>query len=297
MDKRQFHNLHEIVLGLSDAPLDQEFRRAPGLIDAVDANGRTPLSWAAFCGREDYVLSLLCKEAKPDLTDHRGRTALHYAAIAGETQCVEIPLSHGADPNLKDQNGMSALAYAVSGRQSEESVNILLREHADANARDSDNTSILQLASMSSSATVIDDLLQHGSELNHVDDLGQNAATMAVCRNNNTVLSVLLQRGISLDVVTEKGETIMHFAATRATVGTMKTLSTASPENRLGDIDLNLGTESQISVNPQCTFDSRLKERRPIDEECLPQLTQAWTELYEVFERQRASLHPKQKIL
>ncbi|KAG9657518.1 hypothetical protein KCV03_g10181, partial [Aureobasidium melanogenum] len=296
MDKRQFHNLHEIVLGLSDTPLDQEFHRAPGLIDVVDANGRTPLSWAAFCGRKDYVLSLLCKEAKHDLTDHRGRTALHYAAISGETQCVEMLLSRGADPNLKDQNGMSALAYAVSGRQSEESVNILLRGQADANARDSDNTSILQLASMSSSATVIDDLLQHGSELNHVDDLGQNAATMAVCRNNNTVLSVLLQRGISLDVVTEKGETIMHFAATRATVGTLKTLSTASPENRLGDINLNMGTESQISVNPQCTFDSRLKERRPIDEECLAQLTQAWTELYEVFERQRASLHPKQKI-
>lgn len=217
--------------------------------------------------------------------------------FSGETQCVEMLLSHGADPNLKDQNGMSALAYAVSGRQSEESVNILLRGQADANARDSDNTSILQLASMSSSAAVIDDLLQHGSKLNHVDDLGQNAATMAVCRNNNTVLSVLLQPGISLDVVTEKGETIMHFAATRATVKTMKTLSTASPENRLGNINLNLGTESQIIVNPQCTFDSRLKERRPIDGKCLAQLTQAWTELYEVFERQRASLHPQQKIL
>jgi hypothetical protein len=51
-------------------------------VDARDAEGKTPLMWAAAKGRTDLVRTLIEKGAQAGATDNFGRSALHYVLAA-----------------------------------------------------------------------------------------------------------------------------------------------------------------------------------------------------------------------
>jgi O-Glycosyl hydrolase len=82
-------------------------------VDAKDANGRTPLHWAAWQGfmghilfiRHEAVQELINRGAKVDATDALGRTPLHYAAEMGYERIVAALLLAGANPNARDAKG------------------------------------------------------------------------------------------------------------------------------------------------------------------------------------------------
>ncbi|WP_375315875.1 ankyrin repeat domain-containing protein [Wolbachia endosymbiont (group A) of Colletes cunicularius] len=59
-------------------------------INAVNANGKTPLHLAAKYGRGAMVEMLLNKEAKVDIADNRGRTPLHLAAQNNNKEIVDV---------------------------------------------------------------------------------------------------------------------------------------------------------------------------------------------------------------
>ena len=101
-------------------------------INAQDAEGYTPLTWAAYWveyGRyEDAIIALLDNGADPNIPDKDGRTALHTYLLelkndkyAGEKSWgrmkpeIVIPafLAAGAQPALKDNEGNSALSYVT----------------------------------------------------------------------------------------------------------------------------------------------------------------------------------------
>lgn len=58
-------------------------------IDARDANGRTPLHWAAWKGRDDSVAWLLRHGAQPHVADGDGRCAIHLASISGSLMVIQ----------------------------------------------------------------------------------------------------------------------------------------------------------------------------------------------------------------
>jgi ankyrin repeat protein len=64
--------------------------------------GRTPLSWAAECGREAVLKLLVEKGADVKSKDSCGRTPLSWAAEKGHEAVVELLLEKGADVESKD---------------------------------------------------------------------------------------------------------------------------------------------------------------------------------------------------
>lgn len=83
--------------------------------DAMDANGRTPLTIASEAGQTGIVNLLLAYGADPDLSDTNGLTPLIYSAKNGYIDQVNILLAHSADVMYQDPARMNAFDHAVEG--------------------------------------------------------------------------------------------------------------------------------------------------------------------------------------
>lgn len=88
----------------------------PGLIDARDTDGSTPLHCAVWKGHLPIVTLLL--EAGADVNarnqnDHWGTTPLHAAAHANQAAIAEMLLLRGADLDAVDMNGNPPLFHTT----------------------------------------------------------------------------------------------------------------------------------------------------------------------------------------
>lgn len=89
-------------------------------VNAPDAHGRTPLSWAAQYGQEEIVrLFLEVQEAKPNFLDEFGRSPLSWAAQYGHDTVVKHILERFAndgtlfESDSSDTDGRTPLSYTA----------------------------------------------------------------------------------------------------------------------------------------------------------------------------------------
>ena len=80
--------------------------------DAVDANGNSALSMAAFSGHEPVARLLLEAGADKHLARDDGLTALMLASENGHLEVVRLLLETGADKDLATNDGCTALPVA-----------------------------------------------------------------------------------------------------------------------------------------------------------------------------------------
>ncbi|XP_008064216.1 ankyrin repeat domain-containing protein 35 isoform X2 [Carlito syrichta] len=113
--------------------------------DAVDAENRSPLHWAASSGCASSVLLLCDHEAFLDVLDNDGRTPLMIAALGGHTAICSQLLQRGARVNVTDKNDKSALILACE-KGSAEVAELLLSHGADVGAVDSAGNDALHYA-------------------------------------------------------------------------------------------------------------------------------------------------------
>lgn len=81
-------------------------------VDAPDADGATPLVYAAYHGRQRAVAALL--DAKADFSQVPAKQvhALNAAMLSGSLPVVKLLVQAGADPDLDDVFGKDANRYA-----------------------------------------------------------------------------------------------------------------------------------------------------------------------------------------
>ncbi|KAK7076586.1 Ankyrin repeat A protein 2 [Halocaridina rubra] len=99
-------------------------------VDEVDANGFTPLMWAASYGQLPTVKLLMQHRANISYEGEDGETALLLASSNGHHEIVKLLISCGADANHVDHMGNTALMYAAYGDHSH-CANELLDHGAD----------------------------------------------------------------------------------------------------------------------------------------------------------------------
>ncbi|KAL3459526.1 ankyrin repeat-containing domain protein [Aspergillus heterothallicus] len=80
----------------------------------IDANGSTPLLWAAWAGHKAVVeIFLTLGTVGPDQADSRGQTPLSWAAERGHHEVVRLLLDHGASLSIKDSKGRGPAWWAI----------------------------------------------------------------------------------------------------------------------------------------------------------------------------------------
>jgi hypothetical protein len=93
-------------------------------LEARDPQGWTALHWAAHAGRARGVAALIEAGAIIDALDHRGRTPLMLALLerlsANSDETIEMLLRARADADARDDHGWTALHYLAAGGASSE---------------------------------------------------------------------------------------------------------------------------------------------------------------------------------
>lgn len=108
------------------ASYEQHEAVAKMLVDAgasleAARDGYTPLSYAAYKGRDDTILFLLRRGARVDGSAHNGftylPTPLMMAVMMGHEDSVRLLLQSGADARLRVAGGNTAYEFALKYRQ------------------------------------------------------------------------------------------------------------------------------------------------------------------------------------
>ena len=83
-------------------------------VNALNADGKSPIMLASMKGNAKVVRILAEHGANLHIADVRGWTALHYACNVGalELEAVRILLESGSDDSVKCNNGLTPFHYA-----------------------------------------------------------------------------------------------------------------------------------------------------------------------------------------
>ncbi|MGA8027726.1 MAG: ankyrin repeat domain-containing protein [Bryobacteraceae bacterium] len=227
-------------------------------VEAVDANGNTPLDEAVLHGQATAVSLLLSHEAdakRVHLVDGRG--PLHEACIKGFAAMVKPLVDAGADPAQRDRFGETpldlALAYknasvvsallhlGLSLNESEtaaegamesavlrgqtEIAKILIASGFDINKPTEAGSTYLNDASLKGQVKMVQLLLEHGAGLESLNATGGTPLHDAALGGNADVIRLLLDRGARIDAFDrESGATPLMLAASLARTGAVALL-------------------------------------------------------------------------
>jgi ankyrin repeat protein len=209
-----FSRVHENVLGLRAESLTQALSRDLAYLDEPDANGRTPISWAAARGNHEAVSTLMEHLADVNLVDVSGMTPLHYAATSSSITCLKLLLNNGADPSAKDEDrAWTPLHYAAFHQTDPTWVEELLLRGADVNVKTENLKTPLVLAIMKCHDLAARSLIKHGALINVKGMDGFTPLNSTLISNSSACMQVLIDAGISLNEKAWKGQTTLHLIA------------------------------------------------------------------------------------
>jgi ankyrin repeat protein len=142
--------------------------RAFGLLLALAAGGaaaQSPLIDAARNDDHAAAVALLAERADPNQTEADGTTPLHWAAYQLDVELVQHLLQRGAQANTANRYGASPLGEAVKAANAE-IVGRLLKAGANFEAANGDGETALMLAARTGSAAVAKLLIDAGADVN-----------------------------------------------------------------------------------------------------------------------------------
>ncbi len=134
-------------------------------VNAAEADGSTPLLWAANLNDGDLVGRLLKAGANPKVRNQLGSTPLGEAALNANTPMIKALLDAGADPNAAGPDGQTPLM--IVARTSDVAVaKMLLDKGANPNVKEAQREQTpLMWAAAASEGPMMRELLARGVEV------------------------------------------------------------------------------------------------------------------------------------
>ncbi|KZM20612.1 uncharacterized protein EKO05_0010889 [Ascochyta rabiei] len=235
LETRQFTPLHKSILGLSRTAVITMLDDSTARVNISDANGRTPLSWAASRGDHQALEALLNSGADTRIVDMEGSTPLIYAVESGDAQCVSTLIAHGADLGATNVFGATALQLACKSSRDTGILAMLIDHHIDINAIDFDGDTALNSATRHCHTHNALFLLQAGADPDIANVAGETAVHMAIYYFAYDILAELVRRKVNLAVINSRGCTLLHALASHYDARMLGILEAAD----LGHVDVD----------------------------------------------------------
>ena len=184
----------------------------------VDEDDGSDLSRSPTLTKQDNepeVRRILAQEQPHAFINEGGETALHLAAKQ-DVYLVREVLDHGFDVNLRNVCGETPLMCAVNF-ENIDTVAFLLKNHADVNARDDQQSTCLHLAALNDkSGSITRMLLRCNPDFETMDGIGMTPLFLAAFNGNDAVLRLLLRFGARPEAKELDGFNALHYACMRA---------------------------------------------------------------------------------
>ncbi|TGZ82810.1 ankyrin [Ascodesmis nigricans] len=179
----------------------------------TDADGITPLHWAAINNRYAVVKLLLDRGADPNA--HGGEndaTPAMWAAQRGHYYVVHLLISYGADGNMVDSSGYNLLHLATFDGNVF-LLTIVLHAGVPVDSRDPNQHTPLMWAGYKGFPACVDLFLRWGADIHAVDDSGLSALHWALVRGNYSCIERLVEYGADRFLPTHEGKVPATVAA------------------------------------------------------------------------------------
>lgn len=181
-----------------------------------DNNGLTTLMWASQQGEYQIVNTLLEKNADIAGTTSDRKTALMLAAKNGHLDIVLLLINHGAKINAKDRYGNTALMWAITNGKREVALK-LIEMGADTSISDDKNKTTLMAAIQNDLTDVALELIKNGAKVNASDSSGNTALMIASRFGHENVVNTLIINGADPNAKDDNGKTAL-MAATKKSI-------------------------------------------------------------------------------
>jgi uncharacterized protein len=153
-----------IKSGQRAAALDMIAKKSAD-VNAAEADGSTPLLWAANLNDADLVGRLLKAGANPKVRNQLGSTPLGEAALNANTAMIKALLDAGADPNAAGADGQTPLMI-VARTSDVAAAKLLLDKGANPNVKEAQREQTpLMWAAAASEGPMMRELLTRGAEV------------------------------------------------------------------------------------------------------------------------------------
>jgi hypothetical protein len=167
-------------------------------VNRVTAYGMKPINLAALRGHVAIVKMLIAKGASAvELSGSEKSglsTPLHRAAEGGHKDVAELLLANHADVNAKDSQGATPLHWAAAYNH-QDVVALLLANKADVKAKANDGATPLHYAAYGRQTNVVQLLLVNNADVDAKDNKGYTPLHFAVANQRKDVADVLRQHG------------------------------------------------------------------------------------------------------
>ena len=184
-------------------------------LDAVDADGNTPLMFAVKSGKREVAEYLLKKGAKVDYIDNFGVSPLHLATRKNSLELVTLFLEYGANINICDNYNQTPIFDAVM-ENNPKMIELLFENGAKISYQNREGRTPLMVSSYNKfRQEAMCTLLKLGADVNVVDKMGRDAFMHAINNNNGAMMDILLKAGAVINRKDMAGFTPLMICAKR----------------------------------------------------------------------------------
>jgi len=164
-------------------------------VTAGPALAESPLADALENGRRDAAFELLAAGADVNASQADGTTPLHWAAYQLDVELVERLIDRGARANTQNRYGATPLGEAAKAANAE-LVALLLEAGAEVDQANADGETALMLSARTGSAPVAKLLIDAGADVNAREAWRDQSALMWAAEGAHAdVVELLIERG------------------------------------------------------------------------------------------------------